>query len=51
MKPDSNYRNLDLVFASEIGAPLLHDNLLRRHFKPIRDKANLPKFLKLFLGV
>jgi len=37
------YENFDLVFASEIGTPLLHGNLLRRHFKPIRDKANLPK--------
>jgi len=37
------YENFDLVFASEIGTPLLHGNLLRRHFKPIRDKAELPK--------
>jgi hypothetical protein len=27
---------------SEIGTPLLHGNLLRHHFKPIRDKAGLP---------
>ncbi|MCA1622229.1 MAG: tyrosine-type recombinase/integrase [Acidobacteria bacterium] len=26
-----------------MGTPLLHGNLLRRHFKPIRDKAKLPK--------
>lgn len=37
------YQNLDLVFTSEIGSPLLHGNLLRRHFKPIRDNAKLPK--------
>jgi len=37
------YENFDLVFASEIGTPLLHGNLLRRHFKPIRDRAELPK--------
>ncbi len=43
MKLGANYENFDLVFASEIGTPLLHGNLLRRHFKPIRDKAGLPK--------
>ncbi len=43
MKLGASYENLDLVFASEIGTPLLHGNLLRRHFKPIRDKAGLPK--------
>ena len=43
MKLGECYLNLDLVFASEIGTPLLHGNLLRRHFKPIRDNAGLPK--------
>jgi len=43
IKLGAAYENLDLVFASEIGTPLLHGNFLRRHFKPIRDKANLPK--------
>ncbi len=43
MKLGASYQTFDLVFASEIGTPLLHGNLLRRHFKPIRDKANLPK--------
>jgi len=43
IKLGAAYENLDLVFASEIGTPLLHGNLLRRHFKPIRDKAKLPK--------
>lgn len=43
MKLGVSYQNFDLVFASEIGMPLLHGNLLRRHFKPIRDKAKLPK--------
>ncbi len=39
----SDYQKFDLVFPSEIGTPLLHGNLLHRHFKPIRDKAGLPK--------
>ena len=43
LKLGASYQTFDLVFASEIGMPLLHGNLLRRHFKPIRDKANLPK--------
>jgi integrase len=43
IKLGAAYENLDLVFASEIGTPLLHGNLLRRHFNPIRDKAKLPK--------
>ncbi len=43
MKLGANYQTFDLIFASEIGTPLLHGNLLRRHFKPIRDKAGLPK--------
>ena len=43
LKLGAAYENLDLVFASEIGTPLLHGNLLRRHFKPLRDKAGLPK--------
>ncbi|MDQ3088819.1 MAG: site-specific integrase, partial [Acidobacteriota bacterium] len=42
MKLGASYQTFDLVFASEIGTPLLHGNLLRRHFKPIRDKAGLP---------
>jgi len=43
LKLGAAYENFDLVFASDIGTPLLHGNLLRRHFKPIRDKAELPK--------
>lgn len=43
LKLGANYQNFDLVFASDIGTPLLHQNLTRRHFKPIRDNAKLPK--------
>ncbi|MGI8542161.1 MAG: tyrosine-type recombinase/integrase [Aridibacter sp.] len=43
LKIGANYQNLDIVFASEIGTPLLHGNFVRRHFKPIRDIAKLPK--------
>ena len=43
MKLGKDYQNLDLVFASEIGSVYDIKNLRNRHFKPIRDKANLPK--------
>ena len=36
MKLGANYQNFDLVFASEIGTPLQHQNFTRRHFKPIQ---------------
>lgn len=37
------YQDFDLVFASEIGTPIQHQNFTRRHFKPIRDKADVTK--------
>jgi integrase len=43
MKLGAAYENLDLVFASEIGSVYDIKNLRNRHFKPIRDKADLPK--------
>jgi integrase len=43
MKLGENYENLDLIFASEIGSVYDIKNLRNRHFKPIRDKAKLPK--------
>jgi len=38
----AGYDDHDLVFASEIGTPFLHGNLVRRHFKPILERAGLP---------
>ncbi|MEO6050344.1 MAG: hypothetical protein ABIP78_03310 [Pyrinomonadaceae bacterium] len=32
MKINDVYQDLDIVFASEIGTPLLHQNFNRRHF-------------------
>lgn len=37
------YQNLDLVFATDIGTPLLIGNLRRRHFDKIVKNAGLPK--------
>lgn len=42
LKHGSEYQNYDLIFASERGTPIMHRNLLRRHFKPILEKAKLP---------
>ncbi len=42
LKLGANYQNYDVVFASEVGTPMIHRNLLRRHFKPLLVKACLP---------
>ncbi len=42
MKIASDYKNYDLVFASEIGTPLQRKNLTDRYFKPLLKKAKLP---------
>lgn len=42
MKLGPDYENGDLVFATKIGTPVQHSNFARRHFKVIRDNANLP---------
>ncbi len=41
MKLGSDYANLDLVFATELGTPISSVNLRNRHFKPIMTKAGL----------
>jgi integrase len=43
LKLGEQYENHDLVFATEMGTPLLWRNLKRRHFKPLLRKAGLPK--------
>jgi integrase len=42
------YQDFDLVFATEIGTPILTSNLTRRHFKPILKKAGLPMTIRLY---
>jgi integrase len=37
----SNYTNLDLVFATELGTPISSKNLRDRHFRPLTTKAGL----------
>jgi integrase len=43
MKIRDCYQENDLVFATEIGTPLLIENLRLRHFEKIRVEAKLPK--------
>lgn len=38
----------DLIFPSETGGPMNRNNLLRRHFKPLALKANLPQEARLY---
>jgi integrase len=38
----------DLVFPSETGGPMNRNNLHRRHFKPLAQKAGLPKGTRLY---
>jgi integrase len=42
MKIASDYKDYDLVFASETGTPLHRRNLTDRHFKPLLKEAKLP---------
>lgn len=42
------YQNYDLVFASQKGEPLNEQNIVRRHFKPLLEKAGLSKNYRLY---
>lgn len=48
LKAGAEYKNLDLVFATAEGGPLMPQNLLRRHFKPILKLAELPETIRLY---
>ena len=38
----------DLIFPSETGGPMNRKNLHRRHFRPLAEKAGLPKKARLY---
>jgi integrase len=48
LKAGPEYQNHDLVFATIEGTPLMMRNLLRRHFKPIVKRAELPGNMRLY---
>src|SRR5215213_734061 len=48
LKAGAAYRNLDLVFATSEGQPLIRLNVIQKHFKPILKRAKLPETLRLY---
>ena len=42
LKGGAGYKNLDLVFATTEGEPLIRLNVVQKHFKPILKRAKLP---------
>jgi len=48
LKAGPEYKNLDLVFASGEGQPLIRLNIVQKHFKPILERAKLPATLRLY---
>lgn len=49
LKLGSTYnRELDLVFANEVGEPLDARNVVNRHFKPALEEAELPATIRLY---
>jgi integrase len=48
LKAGAAYQNLDLVFATSEGQPLIRLNVIQKHFKPILKRAGLPETLRLY---
>jgi len=48
LKAGPDYKNLDLVFATGEGQPLIRLNIVQKHFKPILERAELPATLRLY---
>jgi integrase len=48
LKAGAAYQNLDLVFATMEGQPLIRLNVVQKHFKPILKRAKLPETLRLY---
>jgi integrase len=48
LKAGPDYQQHDLVFATPTGGPLTPNNLKRRHFRPILERAKLPKGFRLY---
>ena len=48
LKEGAAYKNLDLVFATSEGQPLIRLNVIQKHFKPILERAKLPATLRLY---
>lgn len=48
LRAGSAYADLDLVFATHFGQPLDERNVVNRSFKPLLERAELPKAVRLY---
>ncbi len=48
LQAGADWQEQDLVFPGTEGQPLLHRNVVRRHFKPLLEKAGLPDTTRLY---
>jgi integrase len=48
LKQGSDYQNLDLIFSTSIGTPLMQRNIISRHLEPILERAKLLKTITLY---
>ena len=48
LREGAAYKNLDLIFATSEGQPLIRLNVIQKHFKPILERAKLPATLRLY---
>jgi integrase len=48
LKLGQHYQQHDLVFATSEGGPLAPRNLKRRHFRPVLERAKLPRTFRLY---
>lgn len=42
LRAGANWRGLDLVFTNQLGGPIEKQNLIRRSFRPLLERAGLP---------
>jgi integrase len=48
LKAGADYASLDLVFATRTGLPINAHNLLHQHFKPVLERAGVPRSIRLY---
>ena len=48
MEASDKWEDNNLVFTASTGQPVQYRNLIRRHFKPLLEKAGLPENTRLY---
>jgi integrase len=48
LKCGPEWKDYNLVFTTDVGGPLMSQNLFRRHFKPTLKRAELPESIRLY---